>query len=365
MSQSGTKAAHTVPMRGPFDANPADVRFFALVGVNFVVVVLITLLIHLIDVPEEDFGGGDDISDRYAELLIAKALEDEGEDEVDVPAEPEPEPEEEPEEPEPEPEVEPEPEPDPQPTPPVEQPEPVEQPAPAAPTAQQQQEAARRVAEESGIADIRNAFAGLGGDQASNDLPSNDNLITARGAGGAARPVGGGSGGGNVGGSLTEGAAAGSQGIDTSGLSRRAGSTELSGRNQSTSVSSPTEQRAAAARAARGDNSQANTAGSSRGNTRSAQNVQRAFDRAKNGFATIHRRAARSDPTLDGLVVIVLQIVIQPSGKVSDVSVISSDTDNQSLVDQIVRRVRVMDFGAQPVPPLTVDYSLNLTSLQG
>jgi TonB family protein len=103
-------------------------------------------------------------------------------------------------------------------------------------------------------------------------------------------------------------------------------------------------------------NSESGTSGRQRAergdNLRSEADVAYVMDKHKSILHSIYRRARRSNPGLQGK--IVLEITILPSGQVSNVRVKSSELNDKSLEVSLVARIRQFDFGSRPVEPLTI-----------
>lgn len=89
---------------------------------------------------------------------------------------------------------------------------------------------------------------------------------------------------------------------------------------------------------------------------RTTEDIQIIFDRNKSSLFALYQRALRKNPTLQGT--LVLKLEIQPSGKVSAASVVSSEIDDQALVDKLVNRVKLFDFGAKNVPVWRGNYPI-------
>jgi periplasmic protein TonB len=88
------------------------------------------------------------------------------------------------------------------------------------------------------------------------------------------------------------------------------------------------------------------TAGRSRsGNVRADEDITIVFDQNKSKLYSLYSRARRANPGLKGK--IVLQITIEPTGKVSTVKILSSELNDESL-----------DFGERSVQPVTVTYPI-------
>ncbi len=92
------------------------------------------------------------------------------------------------------------------------------------------------------------------------------------------------------------------------------------------------------------------------GNYRSEEDIAYVVDKNKSKLHAIYRRARRSDPGIQGK--IVLEITILPSGKVESVKITSSELQNAKLETRIITRVKQFDFGAQNVKKVTVTYPI-------
>ncbi|HEB92421.1 MAG TPA: AgmX/PglI C-terminal domain-containing protein [Gammaproteobacteria bacterium] len=147
---------------------------------------------------------------------------------------------------------------------------------------------------------------------------------------------------------LTSGATS-SGGINTANLSSGVGNTNLAGR-QSTQVESPVDMVAAAGPATP-------TAKDSKKPSRTYEEVSLVFDRNKGAIYSLYSRALRKDPTLQGKVV--LEITIAPSGEVTACKVISSELNDARLERRLVARVKMLNFGARDVETLIVTYPID------
>lgn len=90
---------------------------------------------------------------------------------------------------------------------------------------------------------------------------------------------------------------------------------------------------------------------------RSIEEIRRVFDANKGAIFAIYNRALRSDPTLQGKVV--LELVIDPNGRVVDVSVVASEINDDALVAKIVNRIRLFNFGERDVGRTTISYPVH------
>jgi hypothetical protein len=94
------------------------------------------------------------------------------------------------------------------------------------------------------------------------------------------------------------------------------------------------------------------------GNSRTDEEIQIVFDRYKSAFYRDYNRALRSNPTLQGKMV--LRLTIEPDGAVSMCQLQSTDMDAPDLVVQVVNRVKTINFGAKDgVLAVTIVYPID------
>lgn len=320
-----------------FAPEAVDARFNRVLFVVLGLLFAVSIVVPFLQFSGLEQGGGDELPDRYAQLLLTDAPEAE-EDipepvvEEEVVEEDEPVEEEVVEEDAP---VEPEPEPA--------EPEQAPQQAPSA------VDQARARAEESGISAIRDAFADLRADDSVAAITNPSALLTtapsASTSGGSSRPSAN---------ALTGDASRSSGGIDTSQLSRSTSNTSVSQR-ETTRVSSPVRERGGSPGPRTPDTRQG-AGGDAPTSGRSLEEVQVVFDRAKGSFYAMYNRALRSNPALRGKVVV--KLTIAPDGSVTDASIVNSELNDPALEQKIVSRVRLLRFGAKSVPEATFEYPI-------
>lgn len=94
------------------------------------------------------------------------------------------------------------------------------------------------------------------------------------------------------------------------------------------------------------------------GPSRTDEEIQIVFDRYKAVLYRIYNRELRTNPTLQGKMV--LRLTIKPDGTVSSCKVDSSDMNSPSLSEKIVARVLMFNFGKKEgVPPVTILYPID------
>nr|WP_242521724.1 AgmX/PglI C-terminal domain-containing protein [Motiliproteus sp. SC1-56] len=114
---------------------------------------------------------------------------------------------------------------------------------------------------------------------------------------------------------------------------------------EGTAVATPAEDLVAAAEQSRGE--------------RTREEIARVFDRNKDAFYALYRRALRKNLGLAGDVV--FELTIAPSGEVSAVTIRRSGLDDDALTRKLLARIRMFDFGARPVPPWQGTYTVTFS----
>lgn len=221
---------------------------------------------------------------------------------------------------------------EPEPEEPVEQPEPQPEPQP-----QQTERASQQRAEDTGVMAFADELESLRENSPANSISAQRNLSQGAAEGETERKL------------ITSDIGEGSTGIQSESGTPGAlgGGTELVGRN-TTEVEGPPGGGAVA-----GGSGRSGTGGQAK---RSLESIQVVFDRNKSSLYSIYQRALRSNPGLQGT--IVLRLEIQPSGEVSSASVVSSELNDDELESKILNRVRLMNFGAKEVPVWRGEYPI-------
>jgi len=98
------------------------------------------------------------------------------------------------------------------------------------------------------------------------------------------------------------------------------------------------------------------TGRSTSGSIRADEEITIVFDQNKSKLYSLYSRARRANPGLKGK--IVLQITIEPTGKVSQVKILSSELNDTNLESSLISRIKLFDFGARSVQPVTVTYPI-------
>lgn len=90
---------------------------------------------------------------------------------------------------------------------------------------------------------------------------------------------------------------------------------------------------------------------------RDMESIRRVFEQHKGAIYAIYNRALRSDPEIRGKYV--FHIVIEPSGVISKIELVSSELGDGGLEKKLLARIRVIDFGPEDVLATPVNYKFD------
>ena len=145
-----------------------------------------------------------------------------------------------------------------------------------------------------------------------------------------------------------------SGGIQTNTLNRELKTSELAQR-QTTQVESKIEtNNNKLAKAKIKQNSQSQGSGQSK---RSADEIERVFQKNKGGIFNIYNRALRKNPSLAGQVVV--ELTISPGGTVTRVKILSSELGDEALERKLVLKIKRFKFSKANVAEITVTYPID------
>ena len=292
----------------PWSADSSqDRKFQRLLGIIFLIVAVLGLVWPFIPTVEPEFDEVIEIPPRIAQLLLEEKP-------LPPPPPPEPEPEEaeaDEAEPEPEPEqvVEAEPEPEPEPD---------------------LQEIAREQAQ-AALMPFAEDLADLVDQELLEKVADNRELSASVGE--AER---------NERSMITSKVGIASGGINTANMSRNTGGTGIAGRS-TTKVDNPV--------AGIGPAGGAQRTGTSGKASRSREEIELVFDKNKGAIFSLYNRALRSDPSLEGK--IVLRLTIAPNGSVTFCEIVSSELGDVDLESKLVARIKLFRFEAKDVEAIT------------
>lgn len=300
----------------PWDASvEEDRRYRRILRLILVAIVVLGLAIPFVPLPEPSREAERELPPQLARLILERDT---------PPPEPEPEPEPEPD-PEPEPEAtEPEPEPEPEATP---------EPEPPPPSRVEQ---ARETAARSGLMQHRDELMAM---RETLDTQRVERADVTRGQSDADRVERN---------RLASETATDSGGIETGELSRDTGGEALAER-QTTRVDNEAEAQAAA-RAQEPTEPRALVG-------RSDEAIRQVIDQHMGAIFAIYNRALRQDPTLQGKLVV--RMVIEPSGEISEARIESSELNDESLEQRLLARILLIGFPDADVAVTRVNYTFD------
>lgn len=150
---------------------------------------------------------------------------------------------------------------------------------------------------------------------------------------------------------ITSGAKVASGGINTAALSRDTGGVALSGRETTKVKSGLAEGTKKSGQATAGNS---NGAG---GAARSEEEIRKIMEQHKGAIYSIYNRALRQNAALEGKMVV--KLVIDPSGKIVEASLVSSELDDKDLETKILQRIKLITFPASNVARTTLNQTFD------
>jgi outer membrane biosynthesis protein TonB len=142
----------------------------------------------------------------------------------------------------------------------------------------------------------------------------------------------------------------GSGGIQTGNLSSDVGAAgELEGRRNTEFVAASQGE---AALATKRVETQQQVIGS-----RDLDQIRQTLDANKGSVYSLYRRALREDPSIEGKLTV--RLTIEPDGSLSSVTLVDSELEAPELVQRLITRIGLINFGAANVTPTELEYSYN------
>jgi outer membrane biosynthesis protein TonB len=87
---------------------------------------------------------------------------------------------------------------------------------------------------------------------------------------------------------------------------------------------------------------------------RDMESIRQVLERAKGSIYTLYQRELQENPGLTGE--FTFKLVIEPNGRISDVTLLVSELGVRDLERAILARIQEVNFGEQAVPPTVVEY---------
>jgi len=143
-----------------------------------------------------------------------------------------------------------------------------------------------------------------------------------------------------------------SGGITTNTLTRKIETSELATRKTTTVTSN-----IKSTQAVKTTGTSSSTSQSGQAATRSAEEVERVFQKNKGAIFSIYNRALRKNPSLAGKVVV--ELTIDPNGKVIKVTIVSSELGDEKLERKLALKIKKFVFARANVSQVTVSYPID------
>ncbi|MFC4698744.1 AgmX/PglI C-terminal domain-containing protein [Glaciecola siphonariae] len=90
---------------------------------------------------------------------------------------------------------------------------------------------------------------------------------------------------------------------------------------------------------------------------RDLDQIRQILDANKGAVYSLYRRALRADPSIEGKLTV--KLVIAPDGSLSSVTLIDSELNAPDLVEKLLARIALINFGAQNVEQTELEYAFN------
>jgi hypothetical protein len=143
-----------------------------------------------------------------------------------------------------------------------------------------------------------------------------------------------------------------SGGIVASNMSTNGNGTQLSGRNGVTIAGNSGDGDSVTGGSGGGGKSRSTVNGG-----RDMESIRRVFEKHKGAIYAIYNRALRNDPEIKGKYV--FHLVIEPSGSISSIKMVSSELGNSKLESKLLARIRMINFGQEDVTATPVNYKFD------
>jgi outer membrane biosynthesis protein TonB len=91
--------------------------------------------------------------------------------------------------------------------------------------------------------------------------------------------------------------------------------------------------------------------------SRNLDQIRQVLDANKGAVYSLYRRALREDPSIEGKLTV--KLIIAPSGALTSVTLLDSELDAPELVERLLSRIRLIDFGEQNVTQTELEYAFN------
>ncbi len=90
---------------------------------------------------------------------------------------------------------------------------------------------------------------------------------------------------------------------------------------------------------------------------RDLDQIRQVLDANKGAVYSLYRRALRADPSIEGKLTV--KLVIAPDGSLAAVTLVDSELNAPELVEKLITRIGLINFGAQNVQQTELEYAFN------
>jgi outer membrane biosynthesis protein TonB len=90
---------------------------------------------------------------------------------------------------------------------------------------------------------------------------------------------------------------------------------------------------------------------------RDLDQIRQVLDANKGAVYSLYRRALRADPSIEGKLTV--KLIIAPDGSLSSVTLVDSELNAPELVEKLITRIGLINFGAQNVSQTELEYAFN------
>ncbi|MFT6329806.1 MAG: outer membrane biosynthesis protein TonB [Bermanella sp.] len=91
--------------------------------------------------------------------------------------------------------------------------------------------------------------------------------------------------------------------------------------------------------------------------SRDLDSIRQILDANKGAVYSLYRRALRQDPSIEGKLTV--RLTIQPDGSLLSVRLVNSELGAPELVEKLISRIRLINFGTQNVTATELEYAFN------
>lgn len=91
--------------------------------------------------------------------------------------------------------------------------------------------------------------------------------------------------------------------------------------------------------------------------SRDLDSIRQTLDANKGAVYSLYRRALRQDPSIEGKLTV--RLTIEPDGTLSSVKLVNSELEAPDLVEKLIGRIGLINFGAQNVTTTELEYAFN------